>query len=140
MQDARRCRHVDLEAGVLHVVEREVLDACDHVLLESADGRRTELTDVDGILAVRLLCPTPRRVVQQVDADAADEVGALHPAFCPHCLADALFELAVPRRAARHRDGEARGRAERDPRGPSVKRTPGRPARSISPPGYGVCP
>ena len=67
---------VDLEAGVLHRVAREVLHRGHHVALHAPGERGAHLAHVVGILAVGLLGAAPRRVAQQVHADAAVEVGA----------------------------------------------------------------
>ena len=67
---------VDGEAGVLHRVAREVLDAGHHVALQTACQGGAELADVVRVLAVGLLCSAPRRVPQHVDAHGAGEVRA----------------------------------------------------------------
>src|SRR5207245_1394868 len=88
--------------------------AGDDVALQASNGGGTHLPDVAGVLAIGLLCPTPGRVVQQVHADAPDEVGALGPGLRTDRRADALLESRVPRRAPGHRHREAGGVTERD--------------------------
>ena len=118
---------VDLEARVLHRVAREVLHAGHHVALDAAGQRCPDLADVVRILAVGLLCPSPRRVAEHVHAHAAVEVGTDGSELAADGVADALLEVEVPRRAASHGDGEAGGAidddapravAEREPRQP----------------------
>ena len=75
------------------------------------------------VVAVGLLRPPPSGVAWQVDADTAEEVPALGPDLPPDRLADSLFELDVPGRAAGHGDGKggaltghAATRSVREPR------------------------
>ena len=105
-------RDVDAEAGVLHGVQGEVLHAGHGVALHAAREGGAQLADVERVLAVRLLRPTPGRVAQHVHAHAAVEVGADGAQLAADGVADALLEVDVPRRAAGHAHREAGGRAD----------------------------
>jgi hypothetical protein len=124
---------VHLEAPVLHRVEREVLRARHHVVLDAAHQGRTHLAQVVGVLAVALLRPAPGRVPQQVDARGADHVGAMGPRFTSHRVADPLLETGVPARPARRALGNVVAPSPWNPRGPSENLTPGIPRRGMAP-------
>ncbi len=78
------------------------------VALHAASERCAHLTHVVGVLAVGLLCPAPGGVAQDVDAHAAVEGGADRPQLPADRVADPLFEVEVPGRAAGHAHREAR--------------------------------
>ena len=98
--------HIDHRSSVLHAVQREVLRACHHVALGTSDQRRAEFTEMVGVVAVRLLCPTPRGMAQEVDAHTPEEVATLRTDLAPDHVADLLLQLDIPRGTARHRHGE----------------------------------
>jgi hypothetical protein len=97
---------VDGEAGVLHRVERVVLDHGHRVDLHGAGQGGPELPEQDRVLAVGLLHPSPGRVPRQVDADAAEEVGALRAQLEADRRADPLLEPHVPGGTPGHRHRE----------------------------------
>jgi hypothetical protein len=118
---------VDGEAGVLHRVAREVLDAGHGVALDAPGQGGTHLADVMGVLAVGLLGAPPGRMAEDVDAHTSVEVGSDSPQLPTDGLADALFEVHVPGGPPGHADGEAGGPVddhaprtvgEREPRQP----------------------
>jgi hypothetical protein len=113
VQDRLVDRDVDREASVLHAVAGVVLDAGHDVALGARRQRGAERPEQQGVLAVGLLRAAPRRVPEQVDAHAAEEVAALRADLRADGRADALLELRVPGRAAGHRDREG-GRAPDD--------------------------
>ncbi len=97
------------EAGVLHRVAGEVLDAGHGVALHAAGQGGAHLAHVMGILAVGLLGPAPGRVAQDVDAHPAVQVGSHRPQLEADGLADPLLELHVPGGAPGHAHREAGG-------------------------------
>jgi hypothetical protein len=84
------------------------------VALHAACQRRAHFADVVRVLPVRLLRAAPRRVPQEVHVDAAEEVRAAGAQLQADRLADALFQVRVPGRAARHAHGEASVGADDD--------------------------
>ncbi len=102
-------RNVHGEAGVLHRVAGEMLDAGHGVALYAAGQCGTHLPYVVGVLAVGLLSPAPGRMAQDVDAHAAVQVGPDGPELGADGLADPLLELHVPGGAPGHAHREAGG-------------------------------
>ena len=129
---------VDREPRVLHRVAREVLHAREHVLLHAAGERGAHLAEQVRVLAVGLLRATPRRVAQQVHADAAEVGGADGPRLEPDDAPDLLLERDVERRGARHRHGEARGVADDDAARPVGEREAGDAEPRVAGRGPGV--
>jgi hypothetical protein len=121
---------VDGEAGVLHRVAREVLHARHDVALQAPREGGSELADVVGVLAVRLLGPAPRRMTKHVDAHGASEVGPDRPQLTTDGVADPFLEVRVPGRAAGHRHREAGGVAHHGATG-SVAEPDARQADSL---------
>ena len=113
---------VDLEPGVLHRVDREVLHGGHHVALQAPGERGSHLADVVGVLAVRLLRPAPRRVPQDVDAHRPREVGARRTQLASDRVADTFLEIGIPRGTASHRHREAGRVADHDATGPVGER------------------
>ena len=109
---------VDGEAGVLHRVAREVLDAGHDVALQAPGQGGAELADVVRVLAVGLLGPAPRRVAQQVDADRPGQVRPDGPQLPADGVTDPLLEVGVPGRPPGHRHREAGGVADHGAAGP----------------------
>ena len=101
--------HVDLEALVLHRVEREVLHARHHVHAHAPGHGRPHPAGEHRILAVALLRPSPRGVAQQIHAHGRGVVRALGPRLDTDGEADLLLKRRVPGRRARHRDRESGG-------------------------------
>ena len=104
--------HIHAEPGVLHGVAGEVFDAGHHVALHAPGQGRAQQTDVEAVLAVGFLRTAPRRMAQQVDADAAEQVGAQGPHFASDDVADTFLEFHVPCGTAGHADRERGGPLE----------------------------
>ena len=100
---------VDPQAGVLHGVAGEVLHARHHVALGAPHEGGAHLAEQVGVLAERLLRPSPRRVAQQVHAHPGEQVGAERPALDADDVADPLLEVGVERGAPGHGDREGGG-------------------------------
>ena len=81
----------------------------DVVALDALDGRHRHLPQQVGILAVGLLGPAPAGMAEDVDADAAVEVGALGPQLLADGVGHAALETAVEGGAASHGHRERRG-------------------------------
>jgi hypothetical protein len=96
VQGPRVSGHVHLEPGVLHRVQREVLDDRHHVSLDPAGQRRPHLAQQIAVLTVGLLRPPPAGMAKQVDARAANHVRALSAGFTPHRIADSFLQVRVP--------------------------------------------
>jgi hypothetical protein len=109
VQRPRVGAHVDLETRVLHGVEREVLHDRHHMALDATRERRAHLAQMVAVLAIGFLRPAPGRMMQQVDAGAADHVGAMGTRLASHHVTDPLLEVRVPAGAARAGSGK-RGR------------------------------
>ncbi len=108
---------VHREAGVLHRVAGEVLDAGHGVALHAPGQGRPHLADVVGVLPVGLLGPAPCRMAEDVHADPAEEVGAHGPQLLTDGLADPLLQLDVPGGAPGHAHREAGGLVDDHPPG-----------------------
>src|SRR5207302_8620840 len=97
--------------------EGEVLHASHGVALHAPNEGRAQLADVVGVLTVGLLGPAPGRVAQEVHAHAAVERGPGRPELEADSVADAVLEVRVECRAARHAHREAGARAHDDTAG-----------------------
>ncbi len=58
--------------------------------------------------AVAFLRPSPRGVAEEIDADAGEEIRAVRARLDADRVADALLEVRIERRGARHRDRKLR--------------------------------
>ncbi len=87
-----------------------MLDAGHHVALHAARQRRPHSAEMSRVLSIGLLSPAPGWVAQKVDADAAEIIAAERAEFPADGVADALLEVRVEGRAARHGNREG-GRA-----------------------------
>ena len=128
-------RDVDGEPRVLHRVAREVLHAREHVLLHAAGERGAHLAEQVRILAVGLLRPTPRRMAEQVHADATEVRGARRrrassPMTRPISSSSATSNVAARAIAT----GKHVALPTTTPRGPSVNANPGMPRRVVARP------
>ena len=85
-----------------------MLHAGHDVVLHAGGERGAHFAEMERVLAIRLLRPAPRRVAEEVDADAAEIVAAERANFAADDIADACFEFWIEGRAARHRHRECR--------------------------------
>ena len=99
--------HIHVKARIFHAVESEMFDAPHDVPLHAAEQRCAQRTEQHGVFAVRFLGAAPRRVAQQVDAHAAEEVRPLRPRLDADRVAHALLQIDIPGRPARHRHRKA---------------------------------
>src|SRR5512139_2869057 len=74
VERARFDGHIYAVTGIFHRIQRVMLGAGHHVLLDAAHQGSPKLTQVNGIFAVGFLRTPPSRVTQQVDAYAAKEI------------------------------------------------------------------
>ena len=102
--------HVHEVARLLDAVQGEMFDAGhDIVALNPRHQGAAHLAQQVRVFAVGLLRPAPARVAEQVDADAAEQVGALGAELLADGVSDAQLERAVEAGAPRHRHRERRG-------------------------------
>ncbi len=106
--------HIDLEASVLHRIEREMLGAGHDVTLYPARQRGAQGAEMMRILAISFLGAAPGRVAQQVDADATEIVAPESADFASDGVADALFQRRIPGCSPRHGDRKGRSSVQND--------------------------
>ena len=70
------------------------------------------------VFAIGFLGAAPRRMTQEVDAHAAEIVAPERADFAADRIADALFQLRIPGRSARHGDRKGRPSVQNDAAGP----------------------
>ena len=102
VQYARRHRHVDVEAHVLHRVGGEVFHAGHGVALDALHERASHRADVHRVFTVGFLGAAPCGVAQQVDTDASEEVAPERAQLFADGVADAFFKRGVEGGAAGH--------------------------------------
>ncbi len=132
-------RDVHVEPGVLHRIAGEMLHAGHSVALHAPGQRGAHLSDVEWVLAVGLLGASPCRMAQDVDADAAVEIGADGPELAADDVTDPLLEFGVPGRSPGHAHREAGGPVDDHAPRPVGEREsvqpdpldPGRPERAL---------
>ena len=80
------------------------------VALHATKERSPQGAEMEGVLAVALLCAAPGRVTHNVDAEATEVVATKRAEFTPHRVADSFLQLDIPAGAPSHRHREC-GRA-----------------------------
>ena len=118
---------VDGEAGVLHRVAGEVLDAGHGVSLHAPGQGGAHLADMVRVFPVGLLGPSPRRVAEHVHAHAAVQIGAHCPQLLADGRADPFLEVGVPGGPPGHADREAGRLVDHDPPRAVGEREAGQP-------------
>jgi hypothetical protein len=106
VERAGRDGHIHAETRIFHRIQRVMLGAGHHVLLDSAHQGSPKLAQMNRIFAVGFLRAPPGRVSQQVDAYTAKEIPTHRAQFAPNHVANPFFQLRVKGGPAAHRDRE----------------------------------
>ena len=85
-----------------------MLHSCRNIMrLDSGRQRCTHFAQMMRVFAIGFLGAAPCRVAQQVETYRARQIAPLRPCLGAHHLSDALFQVRIKRRAARHRTRKA---------------------------------